>query len=69
MTSPLKWEYGARAELRVAAIAGAVLGIVTGYSLGHGWFNMVIWALIAQSLSAGRFIVIGLFVKLAFTDL
>jgi F0F1-type ATP synthase assembly protein I len=46
MISPLKWEYGDRAELRVALIAGAVLGVGTGYLLGHGWFNMLIWALI-----------------------
>jgi uncharacterized membrane protein YeaQ/YmgE (transglycosylase-associated protein family) len=53
MISPLKWEYGDRAELRVAAIAGAVLGIVTGYSLGHGWFNMLIWALIGAVVVSG----------------
>ena len=44
---------GDRAELRVAAIAGAVLGIVTGYSLGHGWFNMVIWAHIGAVVVSG----------------
>jgi hypothetical protein len=31
----------------VATLAGAVLGIVTGGSLEHGWFIMVIWALSA----------------------
>ena len=53
MISPLKWKLGDRAELRVAAIAGAVLGIVTGYSLGHGWFNMLIWALIGAVVVSG----------------
>ena len=43
--------YGDRAELRVAAVAGAVLGIVTGYSLG--WFNMLIWALIGAVVVSG----------------
>jgi hypothetical protein len=52
-----------RVKLLIAAAAGAVLGIVTGYLLGHGWLNIVIWALMAQSLLAGRSIVIGLFVS------
>jgi hypothetical protein len=53
MRSPLKWEYGDRAALRVAAIAGAVLGISTGYLLGHGWLNMLVWALMgAVAVSA-----------------
>jgi uncharacterized membrane protein YeaQ/YmgE (transglycosylase-associated protein family) len=53
MISALKWKHGDRAELRVAVIAGAVLGIVTGYSLGHGWFNMLIWALIGAVVVSG----------------
>ena len=53
MIIPLKWKHRDRAELRVAAIAGAVLGIVTGYSLGHGWFNMLIWALIGAVVVSG----------------
>jgi uncharacterized membrane protein YeaQ/YmgE (transglycosylase-associated protein family) len=52
MSNPLKWEYGDRA-LRVAAIVGAVLGIVTGYSLGHEWFGILIWALIGAVVLSG----------------
>ena len=53
MSNPLKWDYGDRAGLRVAAIGGALLGIVTGYSLGHGWFNILIWALIGAVVVSG----------------
>jgi uncharacterized membrane protein YeaQ/YmgE (transglycosylase-associated protein family) len=53
MSNPLKWEYGDRAGLRVAAMAGAVLGIVTGYSLEKGWFLMLIWGLIGAVVVSG----------------
>ena len=42
-----------RAELQVAAIIGAALGIVTGYLLGHGWLNILIWGLIGAVVVAG----------------
>jgi hypothetical protein len=35
-----------RVELLIAALVGAVLGIVTGVLLEHGWVNILIWALI-----------------------
>ena len=53
MTNPLLWEYGDRAGLGVAAIVGAVLGAVTGYSLGHEWFGILIWALIGAVVLSG----------------
>jgi hypothetical protein len=34
-----------QAEL-LAALVGAVLGIVAGYLSGNGWFIMVIWAIV-----------------------
>ena len=34
-----------RVEL-LAALAGALLGIVGGYLSGNGWFIMVIWAIV-----------------------
>jgi len=37
--NPLKWTHE---DLSVAAAAGAVFGIVTGYLDGSGWFNMPI---------------------------
>ena len=33
-------------ELIVAAVLGALFGILTGYSLENGWFGIIIWALI-----------------------
>jgi uncharacterized membrane protein YeaQ/YmgE (transglycosylase-associated protein family) len=42
-----------RAELQVAAIIGAVLGVVTGYLLGHGWLNILIWGLIGAVVISG----------------
>lgn len=35
-----------RVELLIAALIGAVLGIVTGVLLEHGWVNILIWALV-----------------------
>jgi len=40
-------------ELLIAALVGAVLGIVTGYLLGHGWFNILIWAFIGAVVISG----------------
>ena len=40
-------------ELQVTAIIGAALGVVTGYLLGHGWLNMLIWGLIGAVVVAG----------------
>ena len=40
-----------RKGLRVTAITGAALGVVTGYLLGHGWLN--IWGLIGAVVVAG----------------
>jgi F0F1-type ATP synthase assembly protein I len=43
-----------RVELQVAAVVGAVLGIVTGYLVGSGgWFIMLIWALIGAVVGSG----------------
>jgi hypothetical protein len=40
-------------ELLVAAAIGAVLGIVTGYALGHEWLGILIWALIGAVVVSG----------------
>jgi uncharacterized membrane protein len=53
MNNTFKWKYESRVALLVAALAGAALGIVTGYSLGHGWFNILIWALIGAVVVSG----------------
>jgi uncharacterized membrane protein len=53
MNNTFKWKYEGRVALLVAALAGAALGIVTGYSLGHGWFNILIWALIGAVVVSG----------------
>jgi hypothetical protein len=42
-----------RAKLQVAAVVGAVLGIITGYLLGHGWVLTIIWALIGAVVVSG----------------
>jgi uncharacterized membrane protein YeaQ/YmgE (transglycosylase-associated protein family) len=34
-------------------MVGAALGIATGYSLGHGWFIMLIWALVGAVVVSG----------------
>ena len=52
-----------QAELKIAAVIGALLGIVTGYLLGHGWVRTIIWALIGAVVVSGWFIVCGLFVN------
>ena len=48
-----------RAELQIAAVLGAALGVVTGYAIGKPLFGILIWGSLVQSLSAARFIVIG----------
>jgi uncharacterized membrane protein len=53
MINPLKWKDDDRAGLRVAAIAGAALGIATGYSLEKGWLLMLIWGLIGAVVVSG----------------
>jgi hypothetical protein len=53
-----------RKGLRVTAITGAALGVVTGYLLGHGWLN--IWGLIGAVVVAGMVFVFGLFVRECF---
>ena len=52
-----------RAELQIAAVLGAALGVVTGYAIGKPLFGILIWGSLVQSLSAGWFIVCGLFVS------
>jgi uncharacterized membrane protein YeaQ/YmgE (transglycosylase-associated protein family) len=42
-----------RVELLIAAVIGALLGIITGYLLGHGWALTVIWALIGAVVVNG----------------
>jgi uncharacterized membrane protein YeaQ/YmgE (transglycosylase-associated protein family) len=51
--NPLKWKYEDQVGLLVATLAGAVLGIITGGALEHGWFNMLIWALIGAVVLGG----------------
>jgi hypothetical protein len=53
MTNTLKCKYESRVAPLVAALAGAALGIATGYSLGHGWLNISIWALIGAVVVSG----------------
>jgi hypothetical protein len=45
--------YEGRLELLVAALAGTLLGVVTGIVLGHGSFNIIIWALIGALIVVG----------------
>jgi len=40
-------------ELLVAAVTGAVLGIVTGYVLGHERLGILTWALIGAVVISG----------------
>jgi hypothetical protein len=42
-----------RAELQLAAVVGAVLGIVTGSLAGSEWFIVVTWALIGAVVVSG----------------
>ena len=42
-----------QAELKVAAVIGALLGIITGYLVGGEWFIMLIWALIGAVVVSG----------------
>jgi len=40
-------------ELLVAAVTGVVLGIVTGYALGHEQLGILTWALIGAVVISG----------------
>jgi uncharacterized membrane protein (Fun14 family) len=42
-----------RAKLQIAAVVGAVLGVVTGYALGKPSLAIVIWALIGAVIVSG----------------
>jgi len=42
-----------RVKLLIAAVIGALLGITTGYLLGHGWVHTFIWALIGAVVVSG----------------
>jgi membrane-associated phospholipid phosphatase len=42
-----------RTELQVAAVIGVVLGVGTGYLLGHGWLDILIWGLIGAVVVSG----------------
>jgi uncharacterized protein YqgC (DUF456 family) len=42
-----------RAKLQVAAVIGALLGIVTGYVVGHPLYGILIWGLIGAVVFAG----------------
>ena len=53
MINPLRWKYEHQVGLLVATLAGAVLGIITGGSLEHGWLLMLIWALIGAVVVGG----------------
>jgi hypothetical protein len=63
MLTPLKWKNEVQVGPLVATLAGAIFGVIAGGSLEHGWFNMLIWGSLTQSLSAGGFISIRLFVS------
>ena len=52
-----------QAELKVAAVIGALLGIVTGYLVGGEWFIMLIWALIGAVVVSGMVYCLRLSVK------
>ena len=42
-----------RAKLQVAAVIGAVLGIVTCYVVGFGWIAILLYALIGAVVVSG----------------
>jgi hypothetical protein len=42
-----------RLELLIAAVAGAVLGIVTGILLKHEWLGIITWALLGAVVVSG----------------
>ena len=50
-----------RAKLQVAAVVGALLGIVTGYALGKPLFGILIWAFIGAAIVSGAVFVVGPF--------
>jgi hypothetical protein len=55
MINPLEWKYKAQAGLLVSTIAGAGLGIATGYVSGNGWLGTLIWALLSAVILGGAF--------------
>jgi len=42
-----------RAELQIAAVLGAALGVVTGYAIGKPLFGILIWGLIGAVAVSG----------------
>jgi hypothetical protein len=42
-----------RLEIQIAAVAGAVLGIVTGILLKHEWLGIITWALLGAVVISG----------------
>jgi hypothetical protein len=50
-----------RAKLQIAAVVGAVFGILTGYVVGHPPFGILIWGLIGAVVGAVAVYVIGHF--------
>jgi type IV secretory pathway TrbD component len=53
MINPLKWTYEDREELLVAAVVGAVFGIVAGHWDGSRGFGILIWALVFAVVVSG----------------
>ena len=52
-----------RQELLIAAVTGAVIGVVAGYLDESRGLGLLIWAAGSQPLSAGWFIFFGVFVS------
>jgi len=53
MLNPGKWKYEDRVGLIIAAVVGALLGIVTGYVAGKPLLGILIWALIGAVVVGG----------------